>query len=689
VTPHVTNSSAIHGLRVLHLEDDPHDRELAAAALENDGLHCDYQYAVSREQFEAALLSQQFDLILADYQLPSFDGLTAQGLARRLSPQTPFVLLSGTLGEELAVERIKDGATDYVVKQSMSRLPSAVRRALRESAERAERQRAEDEVRRLNAELERRVAERTTELATANRALAEREAALQKSTRWLDAILDHSPVAIYVKGIDGRFVLANRKTETMLQRPPAEIVGRTASELIAPRLAEIYEANDRRVVAERRDLRFEEPAVHPKGISVWASTKFPLYDESGALYALCGISEDITERKTHEDELRLARLEAQRANLAKSEFLSRMSHDLRTPLNAILGFAQILELGTLDASQRDSIRQILHGGRHLLELINEVLDISRIESGQLSLSIEPVSLHDLVREAVELINPLAAHRGIAVRVDLCAMGHGYVLADRQRVMQILLNLLSNAVKYNRADGSIQVRCEGRPDGLHRLSVADTGFGIPAEKLKLLFQPFERLGAERSGIEGTGLGLSLARALAETMNGALGVDTAIDRGSTFWIELPDAAAPALDEAPASRAAATAPSPGCGTVLYVEDNASNLRLMQRVLERRPGVTLLHASDGARGVQLAREEQPSLVLLDMHLPDMTGEEVLRSLWSGPSTRSIPVVVLTADATPGLVRRLKAAGALECFTKPMDVPRVLALIDRALDTTAGRDAH
>lgn len=382
--------------------------------------------------------------------------------------------------------------------------------------------------------------------------------------------------------------------------------------------------------------------------------------------------------------LAAAKQEADRANRAKSDFLSRMSHDLRTPLNAILGFAQLLELDMLNPEHLESIGQIRRGGAHLLGLINEVLDIARIESGHLSLSPEPVLIGEIVQNVVDLTRPLAAQRNIVVEDDAAGVcGGRHLLADRQRLTQILLNLLSNAVKYNRDGGRVRLTCEDAPDGRLRITVSDTGAGIRPEKLQLLFQPFERLGAEQTSIEGTGLGLVLSKGLAEAMGGTLGVESEVDRGSTFWVELA-LVDPAVEPAVSStRARPNGPVPDSGvtgTVLYIEDNSSNRQLMERLLARRPGVRLRGAGQGQAGLDLARIDRPDLILLDLHLPDMSGEEVLRRLWEDPQTRAIPVAVLSADATPAQARRLRAAGAMAYLTKPLDVNEVLQLLDDTL---------
>ena len=374
-----------------------------------------------------------------------------------------------------------------------------------------------------------------------------------------------------------------------------------------------------------------------------------------------------------------AEAEADRANQAKSDFLSRMSHELRTPLNGILGFAQLLQMASLAADQEESVAHILKAGRHLLALINEVLDISRIEAGRLQLSVEPVPIDDTLRGAIDLVRPLAAQRGIELAVEV-ADDHRHVLADRQRLQQVLLNLLSNAVKYNRPRGAVTVSCEKRVEDRLRILVKDTGQGIPPGKLERLFTPFDRLGAEGTGIEGTGLGLALSKHLVEVMGGTLEATSQVGTGSTFAVELPLTAAPAdaLEPVGASPTLRPEPREARMTVLYVEDNLSNLRLIEQVLGRRPHTTLLSAMQGRLGLDLAREHRPDLILLDLHLPDLPGAEVLRQLLAEPRTREIPVVILSADATSGQSERLLEAGAQAYLTKPLDVRQLLALVDQ-----------
>lgn len=373
-------------------------------------------------------------------------------------------------------------------------------------------------------------------------------------------------------------------------------------------------------------------------------------------------------------ELSAARREAERANDAKSAFLSRMSHDLRTPLNSVIGFAQLFETDKLLPEQRENVQQILNGSRHLLQLIDEVLQITKAETGQVTLSTEPIGVADVVTGAVALIRPLADRRGLRVSVDVAP--EDWVMADRQRLSDVLLNLLSNAVKYNRPGGAIKVRVEHHADRV-RLGVTDTGAGIPPEKLPRLFTPFDRLGAELGPEEGTGLGLALARTLAMAMRGSIHVDSQTDVGTTFWLDLPRAEPVAVTLPDSASALLEFPGEVSGLVLYIDDTPSNLLLARRVLERREDVKVLTADCGEEGIRLAREFHPSLILLDLHLPDIDGKVVLQRLREDEATRRIPVVIVSADATPATAERVVADGAAGYMSKPLDIHRLLRVVD------------
>ena len=429
----------------------------------------------------------------------------------------------------------------------------------------------------------------------------------------------------------------------------------------------------------------------PDGSDVWVSAlAVREIDEQGATGGALVYITDISKRRDAEEALRNAQLAAEAANRSKSEFLSRMSHELRTPLNAVLGFSQLLKMQPLTDQEAEAVEQILKGGRHLLDLINEVLDISRIEAGRLLLSPEPVLVSELVQESMDLVRSMAEEREVRLVTDRAGVG-AYVFADRQRAKQVLLNLLSNAVKYNHPGGSVAVSCRERGATELRISVADSGPGIRPELMSRLFAPFDRLDAGQTDVEGTGIGLTLSKHLAEAMGGTLSVESVPGQGSTFSVDLP------LVEGPVERyerlqpeTAALAVHPPNGhlgpgqrhKVLYIEDNPSNLRLIERILARRGDVDVVSAMQGRFGIELARQHHPSLILLDLHLPDIGGEEILRRLRDDPLTASIPVVMVTADATAGQVQRLLSAGATAYLTKPLDVAMLLGLVDEMLAT-------
>jgi signal transduction histidine kinase/ActR/RegA family two-component response regulator len=378
--------------------------------------------------------------------------------------------------------------------------------------------------------------------------------------------------------------------------------------------------------------------------------------------------------------------QAQAANQAKSAFLSSMSHELRTPLNAILGFAQILTSDALpatDVQKKEFAGHILKSGRHLLTLINEILDLAKVESGTVTLSLEPVALDELLAECRGMIEPLATGRRVSLLFPEAA---GVLLrADRTRLKQIVLNLLSNAVKYNREGGAVVLDCAAAGPERWRLSVQDTGQGLRPDQVAALFQPFNRLGQENGTQEGTGIGLVVTRRLVELMGGSIGVSSKPDVGSVFWIELPRAEPVA--PLPAARAAAAltearpVPPPGeAHLLLYVEDNPANLRLVEEIVRFRPDLRLLSAPDGQLGLSLARAHQPAIVLLDLNLPGMSGFEVLRELQNDPRTRHIPAIALTANAMPRDVERGMAAGFFRYLTKPVDIDQFNQAIDSAL---------
>jgi PAS domain S-box-containing protein len=420
------------------------------------------------------------------------------------------------------------------------------------------------------------------------------------------------------------------------------------------------------------------------------------HDRDRKLQGVFAAARDVTERKRFERtlqenniELERAKAAAEKANLAKSDFLSSMSHELRSPLNAILGFAQLINSDTPPPTptQTASIDQILHAGWYLLELINEILDLAQIESGKLALSREPTSLAEVMLECRAMMEPQGQQRGIQMTFPQSGMPF-YVDADRTRLKQVLINLLSNAIKYNQANGTVVVDYTASTPGRLRVSVRDSGAGLSPEMLTQLFQPFNRLGRESSREEGTGIGLVMSKRLVELMGGTIGVASTIGSGSVFWFELNSADAPQLAIEPAMPAAmALAPAQNgvpVRTLLYVEDNPANLKLVEQLIARRPDMRLLVATDGDLGVQLARANRPEVILMDINLPGISGIEALKILREDPATAHIPVVALSANAMPRDVEKGMQAGFFRYLTKPIRVNEFMNTLDVALEFAA-----
>ena len=387
------------------------------------------------------------------------------------------------------------------------------------------------------------------------------------------------------------------------------------------------------------------------------------------------------ERERAETALLEAKRELEDSNQAKSEFLARMSHELRTPLNSILGFSQVLNTDPdepLTRSQKESVRQILKAGWHLLALINEVLDLARIESGRLQLSIESVGVEQIVREALTLIAPLAEKHQVKVVDETKAFRQLYVMADRTRLKQVLLNLLSNGVKYNRSGGTVTLTCTKQGDRRLVIAVTDTGAGLSDAERAMLFTPFTRIRA-RSDVEGAGMGLAITKRLIELMGGSVGVESVPGKGSRFFFELSLGEKPLLEGGeetdPSLIIARTDANEA--TLLHVEDNPANRALVARVLERRPHISILAADSAEKGIELARTRDPDLIIMDINLPGIDGFQALELLRSYPDTRHIPIIALSANAMPSDVRRGLEAGFLQYLTKPIDVKEFLRTID------------
>ena len=415
-------------------------------------------------------------------------------------------------------------------------------------------------------------------------------------------------------------------------------------------------------------------------------------DDSGAVRGVVAAARDITERKRLDGvlqakttELQAAKLAAEAANLAKSDFLSSMSHELRSPLNAILGFAQLMDTGTPapTASQKESIGQILRAGWYLLELINEVLDLALIESGRTSLSTEPVCLAEVLDDCRAMIEPQALKSGIALDFQPTDAAW-HVVADRLRVKQVFINLLSNAIKYNRVGGRVDVSCGPAGPGRIRIGFRDLGRGLDPGEQAQLFQSFNRLGREAGAEEGTGIGLVVCKRLVELMGGRIGVESTVGVGSLFWVELAATEPPAMTpDLPADSAEAIAAGPARGarrSLLCVEDNPANLRLVERILERRLDIRMVSARDAHRGLDLARLECPAVILMDINLPGMNGFTALKMLSQDARIAHIPVIALSANAMPHDIQKGIKAGFFRYLTKPIKVDEFLGALDEAL---------
>ena len=490
----------------------------------------------------------------------------------------------------------------------------------------------------------------------------------------------------------GTITDVNRQMETLTGAAREELVGTPFKQYFTdPTRAQ---AGVERVVADKTVIDYELTASARDGretdVSFNATT---FYDRDGQLQGVFAAARDVTERKRLDQalldknaELENAKSAAEKANLAKSEFLSSMSHELRSPLTAILGFAQLMESEPppLTPTQKESVEQILHAGWLLLTLIEEVLDLAKIESGHVSLSMEPVSLAEIILECQGMIAPQAQQRGIKMTFPTFDSPF-FVLADRTRVKQVLVNLLSNAIKYNTKQGSVDVTCAQESPGHVRISVRDTGAGLHPEQISQLFQEFNRLGQETGTEVGTGIGLVMARRLVELMSGDIGVESAVGVGSVFWFELAPVAAPHLSPEEAEKAAQTLlpvlDLPRKRIVLYVEDNPANLKLVERIIGSHPDITLLTATTGTSGIDVARASLPDLILMDINLPGITGIQALKILQDDPVTAHIPVLAISANAMPRDIKKGMEAGFFRYLTKPIKINEFMEAVEVALE--------
>ena len=628
---------------------------------------------------------------------PALRGRHRESFARHLQSGRSHIL-----GQRIEVSALRADGSEFPVELTIVRYDDEEKgpifvASLRDITQRKSAQTAMQNAR---DELELRVIERTAELSETNAQLQLKIADLQRaeerlaaSAQRLRGVLESINDAFVALDESWRFTYINDQALRLMKGANDELLGRDV-EAGFPGVREIiFEASGPQIIKQGEPIKRETYYAPWK---IWLEIHAYPSEEGLSIYF-----QDISARRAAQFALEEAKREADAANAAKSEFLGRISHELRTPLNAILGFGQLLDKQELTAPQQESVGYILRSGAHLLDLINEVLEITRVEAGQSEMNLEAVALEQAVADACAIVRPLAHARLIQIRqpasdetlaqsLDVAALHH--VWADRQRLAQILINLLSNAIKYNFDNGEIEVswRALGAGENCARIaiSVRDSGPGIAPANLSRLFVPFERGAAANSNIEGTGLGLALTRSLVEAMGGEISAESAPGRGCTMTFELPRAYAPAPQcaepgadwEAPAPPPREIAEPPCTYRVLCIEDNPSNLRLIELLMATRPEIALMSAHLGAQGLELAVQHQPDLILLDLNLPDIHGADIFRQLQRTAATRDIPVVIVSADATTEQIETLLDEGAHEYLTKPLDMRRLLQVLDRVL---------
>ena len=682
-----TAPSLLGAKRLLAVDDSTtYLHELASQLREEDYVVI---LANSGEEALQSLATEPVDGILLDLIMP---GISGQETCKRIKQRAnwrdiPLIMLTAHDDRDAMIECINAGADDYIAKSAdFEVLKVRLRAHLR-------RKHFEDENHRIREKLVRSESE-----ATARKQVEAERTKLDQRLRdqqfYTRSLIESNIDALMTTDPAGIITDVNKQMEALTGCTRDELIGAPfKSYFTDPTRAE---AGINLVLSDKKVTDYELTARARDGKKTMVSyNATTFYDRDRTLQGVFGVARDVTERKRFEQalqetnvEMESAKSAAEKANLAKSDFLSGMSHELRSPLNAILGFAQLMATASPPPSdaQSESITQILQAGWHLLKLINEILDLSVVESGKVSLSLEPVSLSEVLSECQAMMEAQAQQRGILMTFPQFEQP-SFVWADQTRLKQIVINLLSNAIKYNQPSGQLTVDYAVISSDRIRISFTDTGAGLTPEKMAQLFQPFNRLGQEGGSVAGTGIGLVVTKQLVELLGGNLGVDSTVGAGSVFWVELRSTPAPTLKVSPPEHAAPKlaikrmdAPQK---ILLYIEDNPANMKLVERLIERRTDIKLLKAVDGSLGIAMARSSVPDVILMDINLPGISGIEALKALREDPATAHIPVVAISANAMTRDIEVGRQLGFFSYLTKPIVVEEFMTTLDLALEWT------
>jgi PAS domain S-box-containing protein len=682
-----TAPSLLGAKRLLAVDDSTtYLHELASQLREEDYVVI---LANSGEEALQSLATEPVDGILLDLIMP---GLSGQETCKRIKQRAnwrdiPLIMLTAHDDRDAMIECINAGADDYIAKSAdFEVLKVRLRAHLR-------RKHFEDENHRIREKLVRSESE-----ATARKQVEAERTKLDQRLRdqqfYTRSLIESNIDALMTTDPAGIITDVNKQMEALTGCTRDELIGAPfKSYFTDPTRAE---AGINLVLSDKKVTDYELTARARDGKKTMVSyNATTFYDRDRTLQGVFGVARDVTERKRFEQalqetnvEMESAKSAAEKANLAKSDFLSGMSHELRSPLNAILGFAQLMATASPPPSdaQTESITQILQAGWHLLKLINEILDLSVVESGKVSLSLEPVSLSEVLSECQAMMEAQAQQRGILMTFPQFEQP-SFVWADQTRLKQIVINLLSNAIKYNQPSGQLTVDYAVISSDRIRISFTDTGAGLTPEKMAQLFQPFNRLGQEGGSVTGTGIGLVVTKQLVELLGGVLGVESTVGKGSVFWFELRSTPAPVLKVAPQEHAEpklAMRPIDAPQKILlYIEDNPANMKLVERLIERRTDIKLLKAVDGSLGIAMARSSVPDVILMDINLPGISGIEALKALREDVTTAHIPVVAISANAMTRDIEVGRQLGFFSYLTKPIVVEEFMTTLDLALEQT------